>query len=159
LIVKSTGAAPYRQVVAAVDPFHTHAKPAELDRAIVHRAQQVCSRTGATLHVIHSYVPIEYFGADLSRTAPRDPAIGDARLEAVRDLCAAAGIPPDAARTAIGAPHAVLIEMQRRGEADLVVMGALARGRFAELILGHTAERVLHHGVGDVLVVNPTPRA
>jgi universal stress protein E len=159
LLVKSAGAAPYRQVVAAVDPFHAHAKPAELDRAILRTAQQLCARTGATLHVIHSYVPVEYFGADLSRTAPRDPAIGDARLEAVRELCAAVGIRPDAARTVSGAPHSVLIEMQRRGEADVIVMGALARGRFAELILGHTAERVLHHGVGDVLVVNPTPTA
>ena len=45
--------------------------------------------------------------------------------------------------------------MQQRGEADLIVMGALARGRFAELILGNTAERVLHYGGGDVLVVTP----
>ena len=44
---------------------------------------------------------------------------------------------------------------QRRGEADLVVMGALARGRFAELILGNTAERVLHAASGDVLLVAP----
>lgn len=156
LLVKSAGTARYRHVVAAVDPFHTHAKPAELDRAIVHRAQQLCSRTGATLAVVHCYLPVEYFGADLSRTAPRDPAIADARLEAVRELCAAAGIGPDAAKIAAGAPHDVLTELQRRGEADLIVMGALARGRFAELILGNTAERVLHHGTGDVLVVAPT---
>jgi nucleotide-binding universal stress UspA family protein len=34
-------------------------------------------------------------------------------------------------------------------------MGALARGRFAELILGNTAERVLHGGSGDALLVSP----
>jgi nucleotide-binding universal stress UspA family protein len=45
--------------------------------------------------------------------------------------------------------------LQRNGEADLVVMGGLARGRLAELLLGSTAERVLHHGRGDVLVVKP----
>ena len=52
-----------------------------------------------------------------------------------------------------GAPHAVIEDLQRRGEADLVVMGGLARGRLAELLIGSTAERVLHQGFGDVLVV------
>lgn len=33
--------------------------------------------------------------------------------------------------------------------------GTLARGRFAELVLGNMAERVLHYGRGDVLVVAP----
>ena len=61
----------------------------------------------------------------------------------------------DAQQLLAGAPHAVLTKMQERGEADLVVMGALARGRFAELVLGNTAERVLHYGDGDVLVVAP----
>jgi len=42
------------------------------------------------------------------------------------------------------------------GQADLVIMGGLARGRFAELILGNTAERVLHRGTGDVLVITPS---
>jgi len=34
-------------------------------------------------------------------------------------------------------------------------MGALARGRLAEFLIGSTAERVLHHGRGDVLVIKP----
>ena len=87
--------------------------------------------------------------------APSDPRLVDARLEAVRALCAEAGIPVDAARLVAGAPHNVLGEMQGRGEADLIVMGALARGRLTELVVGNTAERVLHYGNGDVLVVTP----
>ena len=63
-----------------------------------------------------------------------------------------------AAKLLSGPPHTVLTDMQKRGEADLVVMGAIARGRIAELVLGNTAERVLHYGTGDVLVVTP-PRA
>lgn len=159
LLVKSDGTGPYRHIVAAVDPFHAHAKPAELDRDIVRHAQALCARTGAALAVVHSYAPVEYFGADLSRMAPSDPAIADARLEAVRALCAAAHVSSEAARIAAGAPHSVLTGLQQRGEADLVVMGGLARGRVAELILGNTAERVLHHGTGDVLVVTPAARA
>jgi universal stress protein E len=158
LIVKSDGVAKYRSIVAAVDPFHTHAKPAELDREILGRARALQAATGGTLTALHCYLPVEYFGADLAGIAPRDPRFVDARLEAVRQLCTDAGVPPSAARLVAGAPHAVIGAMQQRGEADLVIMGALARGRFAELILGNTAERVLHHGNGDVLVVTP-PRA
>ena len=156
LIVRSPGRQYYRNVVAAVDPFHAHSKPADLDRDILRLAKVVQSRAGATLSVVHCYVPIEYFGGDLSRRAPADSPFGDARLEALRALCADAGVSPQAAKLVAGAPHAVLTDMQRAGQADVVVIGGLARGRFAELILGNTAERVLHRGSGDVLVITPS---
>jgi universal stress protein E len=159
MVVKSDGRSPYRTIVAAVDPFHTHAKPAALDGDILRVASQVQRRTRSKLAAVHCYVPVEYFGADLTRMVPSDPKLGDARLEAVRALCSAARIPVEAARLVAGAPHVLLTDMQKRGEADLVVMGALARGRFAELIVGSTAERLLHHGTGDVLVVTPRSKA
>jgi universal stress protein E len=155
LIVKSDGRTPYRTIVAAVDSFHTHAKPAALDRDILRAAKALQRRTRAKLAALHCYFPVEYFGADLARMAPSDPRLVDARLEAVRALCGEEGVPAEAARLVAGAPHTVLADMQQRGEADLVVMGALARGRVAELVLGNTAERVLHYGSGDVLVVTP----
>jgi universal stress protein E len=155
LIVKSDGRAPYRRIVAAVDPFHAHAKPTALDREILRVAKEVQRRTRAALSAVHCYFPVEYFGADVARMAPSDPRLVDARLEAVRALCVEAHVPAEAARLAAGAPHTVLTDLQQRGEADLLVMGALARGRFAELVLGNTAERVLHYGNGDVLVATP----
>jgi universal stress protein E len=155
LIVKSDGRTAYRSIVAAVDPFHTHAKPAALDHDVLRAAKELQERTGATLAALHCHFPIEYFGADLARIPPSDPRLVDARLEAVRALCAETHIPTEAARLVAGAPHSVLTDMQQRHEADLIVMGALARGRFSELVLGNTAERVLHYGSGDVLTVTP----
>jgi len=155
LIVKSDGQAKYRNVVAAVDPFHAHAKPADLDRGILRLAKSLQSLAGARLTALHCYLPVDYFGADLTRVPARDPKFVDGRREALEALCAEAGVPADAARLVAGIPHATLQAMQQRGEADLIVIGALARGRFAELILGNTAERVLHDGSADVLVVTP----
>jgi len=109
------------------------------------------------LTALHCYAPLEYFGADLSQLPPQNSHATDARQEALHALCREAGVPTTAARLVAGAPHLVLEKLQQGGEADLVVMGALARGRFAELVLGSTAERVLHHGRGDVLVIKPTP--
>ena len=52
-------------------------------------------------------------------------------------------------------PHEVLKRLAESGEADVIVMGALARGRLKDWILGSTAERVLHGGRVDVLAVKP----
>jgi universal stress protein E len=155
LIVKSDGHTPYRSIVAAVDPFHAHAKPAALDRQILRVASALRRRTRAALAALYCYFPVEYFGADLARMPRPDSSAIDARQQAVRALCVEAAVEPEAAKLMAGAPHAVLTELQQRNEADVIVMGALARGRFAELVLGNTAERVLHHGQGDVLVVTP----
>src|SRR5688500_10811855 len=97
LLVKSDGRAPYRTVVAAVDPLHAHAKPADLDRDILRCAKALQLRVGATLSAVHCYLPVEYFGADLT-SIPHEALGSDARLEAVRASCAAAGISPEHAR-------------------------------------------------------------
>jgi universal stress protein E len=155
LIVKSDGQTKYRSIVAAVDPFHAHAKPAALDSEILRHAKAMQAATGAALTVLHCYAPLEYFGADLSQLPPVDSQAATARQEALHALCREAGVPTTAARLVAGAPHLVLEKLQQGGEADLVVMGALARGRLAELLIGSTAERVLHHSRGDVLVIKP----
>jgi len=155
LVVKSDGQAKYRSIVAAVDPFHAHAKPAALDSEILRRAKALQASTGAALTVLHCYAPLEYFGADLSQLPPADPRAATARQEALHALCRETDVPTTAARLVAGAPHLVLEKLQQGGEADLIVMGALARGRFAELLIGSTAERVLHHSRADVLVIKP----
>jgi universal stress protein E len=155
LVVKSDGQVKYRSVVAAVDPFHAHAKPADLDAAIVRNAKALQALTGATLAVLHCYLPLHYFGADLGQPVSQDPNFVDGRQVALARLCRDAGLPAESARIVAGAPQGVLRAMHERGEADLVVMGALARGRLKELLIGNTAERVLHRGGADVLLIKP----
>lgn len=153
LIVRSDGAAKYRNIVAAVDPFHAHAKSTELDTAILAKARDLQTLTSARLEVLHCYMPLTYFGADLLTLPADDPALADARRARLQELMRGASIPTAVARIEVGAPDEVLRAMMERGEADLVVMGALARGRIKEALIGHTAERVLHAGRADVLVV------
>ena len=95
----------------------------------------------------------EFFGEDLAGAAAAE---GGVRREALDRLVAQAGLPKSVARLAGGAaPHTLLRQMAERGEADLIVMGALARGRFEEWLIGSTAERVLIGSVADVLAVKP----
>jgi universal stress protein E len=153
LVVTGDGRAQYRNIVAAVDPLHSHAKPEDLDAQVLRYAKLLQIQTRASVAVVHCHAPLDYFGADLTYVPARSPGAVDVRLAAVRALCTAAGMPEEAARLTPGVPHEVLYSLQGRGEADLIVMGALARGRLAEIVLGSTAERVLHRGRGDVLVV------
>lgn len=159
LVVKSDGQAKYRHIVAAVDPFHTHAKPTALDAEILRLALGMQAHSGAELTVLHCYTPLEYFGADLGPLPTQEAALTTAREEALHSLCREAGIPTTAGKLVAGVPYTVLQGLQRSGEADLIVMGGLARGRLADFLLGSTAERVLHHGRGDVLVVKPPTAA
>jgi nucleotide-binding universal stress UspA family protein len=101
------------------------------------------------------YTSPEFFGGELAGAAHVETGV---RREALERLVARAGLPKSAARLAGGAaPYTLLRQMAERGEADLIVMGALARGRLGESLIGSTAERVLIGSVADVLTVKPVP--
>lgn len=159
LVVNGQGAKRYRSVVAAVDPFHAHAKPAALDAAILATAKALAERNRAALTAVHCYVPASHFGASLGPTLADAGHFTGPRREALDALLHTAGIDASVAKVVAGAPHAVLQAMSETGEADVIVMGALARGRIKELLIGSTAERVLHRTHADVLVVKDEPTA
>jgi universal stress protein E len=151
LVVKAPAQGTYRHIVAAVDPFHTHSKPGELDLAILSEAHDLRTRTRATLSAVHCFVPVEHFGFDM--TTPIDDAPAAPRREAVEKLLLQAGLQPGAARVETGPTHEVIEKLRARGEADVVVMGVLARGRLKDWLIGSTAERVLQGVPIDVLAV------
>ena len=153
LVVKAPPHRKYRHVVAAVDPFHAHSKPADLDRVILAEAHKLQARARATLSAVHCHVPFEYFGADLATTASHESGT-DNRREAVERLIQNSGLQASA-RLEIGATHDVIKRLVAHDEADVVVMGALARGRIKDWLIGSTAERVLHDVPVDVLAVKP----
>jgi universal stress protein E len=154
LVVRSPGDKKYRHIVAAVDPFHTHSKPAELDLAILGQARELQAQTGATLSALHCFTPLEYFGADMATPASHTSG-ADARRGELEVLLRSSDLQASAARLEIGATHDVLKRLAERGETDVVVMGALARGRIKDWLIGSTAERVLHSVRLDVLAVKP----
>jgi universal stress protein E len=152
LVAKGPARQKYRTVVAAVDPFHRHAKPADLDATILEHACALQKQFGAKLEVVHCHTPIEYLGGEVVLPEEMRP---DARRRALAEMLERAGVPVSAASLPTGEPHEVLHKMTDRGEADLIVMGVIARGRIKDWLLGSTAERVLHGTNVDVLAVKP----
>ena len=156
LIVRGSSARQYKHIVAAVDPFHAHAKPAALDADILAAAAKLQAKTGAELTVLHCFDPPEFFRAD-ARLAVRDSEFEGGRRAELEALLNRAGLPVAAAKVVAGEPHSILHKMIEAGQADLIVMGALARGRVKDWVIGSTAERVLHRTQVDVLAVHPRP--
>ncbi len=153
---------PYRRpvVLAAVDPDHTYAKPARLDREILGAASLIGAALKGTLHAVHAYVPLPVlafpYGAiseeAVQRIQRNSAQVAERKLE--REL---KGIRvPKARRHLIGRHPADAISQVAAGTgSSLVVMGAMARSGLKRLLIGNTAERVLDRLTCDVLVLKP----
>lgn len=158
LVVNGPATVPYAQLVAAVDPVHAHAKPAELDDAIVETASTLGRRTGARVRLAHFYVPLSHYEARANQNdrVPLNDAeqkLEQSRRQALGRLAAIAGLDSAEALLIEGDPFSGVKQLVADDQADLVVMGALSRGKLADLIIGSTAERILRWAGCDVLFV------
>ena len=65
------------------------------------------------------------------------------------------GVPEENAHLVAGMTHEELPAIAEKLEADVVVMGAVARNRWKRLFIGATAERTLEQLPCDLLIVKP----
>lgn len=121
----------------------------------------IARATGASVWLLHADTPYPPFPPPLSSDVAVNYAqlmehhVGEVRealgQQAQRTgLAALAGFAPDQVRVTLGAPHRELVDLARRVQADLIVVGAAEAGRGA---LGSTAERVIRKAPCPVLVV------
>ena len=162
LIVRSRGQRRDGSVLAAIDPLHAHDKPARLDREILRHALSLSRLLDGPLHVAHTWLP-------LALVLPASPAMAEPMY-----------VPPEAARSYQQAitrgfqrltkplrlprkqlhltPGDVVAELPavaRRARAATVVMGAVSRSGLKNLIIGHTAQRLMDRIPSDILVIKP----
>jgi len=148
-------------IVATVDPMHSHDKPAALDQIIVDNARRIAASTDGEVHLLHTYHWLKRVGAAANRTFKPirievDEIEGRMRGEHRKKLDAlAAANDIDAAHThqLPGAAREMIPAFVRSQEANLVVMGALARWGLKRAVIGSTAERVLDQLPCDILLV------
>ncbi len=156
---------PYRSptLLAAVDPSHSFAKTAQLDRAILDVGKAIGDAARGALHVVHAYVPTI---DDISEGQLRQPdatqlIIDHAARQAARRLdktLQGAGLEDlKKSRRHVVARHPidVIPALARKLGCDIVVMGALARSGLKRLFIGNTAERLFDELPCDLLVVKP----
>jgi universal stress protein E len=149
-------------IVAAVDPVHAHDKSALLDQKIIEQAKSLADDYDGRLVVLHTYQSLQEIGsramwAFKPRKLPVDELNRKILVEherALKILGETMGLPADTLHLVAGRAHEVLPAFAREHGASLVVMGALARSKLKQRIIGSTAARALDHIPCDVLVAH-----
>ena len=160
-LVKPNEMGEHPVVVAAVDPVHSHDKPADLDQLIVKTAKAITEPVDGEVHLLHTYQRIIGIGREATKTfkpikLPIDELskkIQAEHREQLDKLAAATGIDADHTHQLPGSTRDLLPTFARTRGADVVVMGALARWGLRRMIIGSTAEKVLDHLPCDILIV------
>ncbi len=149
-------------IVAAVDPVHAHDKPANLDKRIIEISKEITAECHGTLHVVHTYQRLDEIGSRVMWAfKPQKLPVGDLDRKIVQEhdralkiLAEVCDVPPKALHLVPGRAHEVLPVFARQQRASLVVMGALARSKLKQRLVGSTTVRVLDHIPCDVLVTH-----
>jgi universal stress protein E len=150
-------------IIAAVDPLPEDDETTRVDQAIVEQAQAVAAKTGGEVHLLHTYQPLTGIGAEATRTfkpirLPVDELsqrIAEEHRRRLDALAAANGIAKSHTHQLPGRAREVIPFLARDRNADLVVMGAVARWSLQRAVIGSTAEKVLDHLPCDILIVRP----
>lgn len=149
-------------IIAAVDPFHAHAKPAGLDRALLATGDALVRALQGSLHVFHSYMPL--VNTIPTPIGPTVPVAYSPELESVHgkqvaavfdELAQSARIPPGRRHLHMGNVALELAAVVKRVHASIVIMGAVSRSALKRAFIGNTAETVLNTVSCDILVVKP----
>jgi len=162
LLVKSTRSYAGSVVLAAVDPFHSHAKPADLDVRLLDLGKTVAQAFKGSLHVFHAYMPlIEMVPLPTALAIPAlaPPEAEKAHTQLVASelarLAASVGVPPRSRHLRMGVIASELCKTARDTRASVVVMGAVSRSTLRRIFIGSTAESVLDELNCDALIVKP----
>jgi universal stress protein E len=162
LLVKSSR--DYRRpvILTAVDPFHAHARPADLDARLLAAGKSCAQLLHGKLHVFHAYMPLVNVALVPISTAPMltiPPEVEDAHgaqiSRAIDRLAASAGVPRARRHVHMGDVVGELRAATRGTRAGVVVMGAVSRSALKRLFIGNAAERVLDSLECDILIIKP----
>jgi universal stress protein E len=160
LLVKSTRRWDRPVILAAVDPSHAFAKPADLDAEILDAGTAVRAALRGSLHVVYGWVPPPV-GAATSKSidaATVKSVAARARAQAQRQLdriLRTTEIPRS--RRHLIERHAIdaIQDAVRATHSSIVVMGAVSRSGLKRIFIGNTAQRLLDALACDILVVKP----
>jgi universal stress protein E len=149
------------RALAAIDPFHAHAKPAALDEEILRTARDIVAEKGR-VGTVHVYpVPITMIAGGMGE--PIWVEASSAEQRRVRQRIAAAtqslanrfGIAKADQLVQSGDVGTELPVLAKSWKADVLVMGAVSRSAFKRAFIGSTAEGVIDAAHCDVVIVKP----
>lgn len=164
LLIKYQTRASQGTVLCAVNPAHPDAAHQSLDHRIMALGETMADHLGRPLHVFSCFhSPAEQVAPPIALEA----GVYDDYLEELRSehndcldrFLAHYNLPETNIHRLEGAPSLQLPELAEELPAAMVVMGVVSRSALPEILVGHTAERVLDRLYCDILVVKPEDAA
>ena len=143
----------YKRILLAVDL-------AEESSTVGERAIQLARRFDAELHVVHVVEPLSLvYGGDIPMDLSSvQDEIQEQAQSSLDEFCAAAGVPEAHRYLIFGRPETEIHRIAMSAGIDAIVVGSHGRHGLA-LLLGSTANGVLHGACCDVLAVRVGPGA
>ena len=139
----------YKHILLAVD-FYEHCEP------VANRAKDLSNRYQAKLSIIHvvDSLPITdaAYGADIPFNMDITTELMAGAKKRLAQLAEKLGVADDRLWLEMGSPKTEIIRVAEENKVDLIVVGSHGRHGLA-LLLGSTANGVLHHAACDVLAV------
>jgi universal stress protein E len=159
LLVKNARGYERPVVLAAVDPLHQHAKPADLDTEIGTLAAALSATLQGTCHIVYAMpgtagLKFEQIAGATVATPVVDPERAEAQA-ALDQLLQSLPFAPKGVKVQVGSPTEAILETSRTLHASILVMGAVSRSGLKRLMVGNTAEQVIDQVACDLLVVKP----
>ena len=162
-LVKPQETADQPVFMAAIDPMNEHDKPAALDDEILVLAKMLAEKSNGAVHAFHSYDPRIIVATGTANTyipvsLPLDEIDEQMREEHEKrfnEITEFYGLDDKHTHLVSGLTHEELPLMAEKLNADVIVMGAVARNRWKRIFIGATAERTLEHLPCDLLVIKP----
>lgn len=129
----------------------------ESSRAALDWAYDEAKRWGADLDVVHAWSYPYAYGVEGAVVVPPQTLADDATKLGEEEITALRARRGDGVKVTLvveegGAAHSLL---DRAKDADMVVVGSRGHGGFYSLLVGSTADQVVHHAVCPVVVVRP----
>lgn len=160
LLVKYQSRAQQGAILCAVNPAHPEESHYGLDDHIMAGGQFMSEQLGRPLHIFNSFQsPGEEVAPPIAIEAGSyQKYLDEYRREhdrALNEFVARYHLPDANVHRSDGDPSVGLPELAARLPATMVVMGVVSRSALPELLVGHTAERVLDRLECDVLAIKP----
>lgn len=139
----------YKHILLAVD-FYEHCE------AVANRAKDLANKFQAKLSIIHvvDSLPITEagYGTDIPFNMDLTTELMAGAKKRLAKLAEKLAITEDRLWLEMGSPKTEIIRVAEENKVDLIVVGSHGRHGLA-LLLGSTANGVLHHAACDVLAV------
>jgi universal stress protein A len=139
----------YKHILLAVDFFDN-------DTVVSNRAKELADRYQATLSIVHvvDNMPVtdSSYGLDLPFDLDLAAELMAAAKNKLAKLAGQLVVSENRTYLEMGSPKQEIIRIANENNADLIVVGSHGRHGLA-LLLGSTANAILHHAKCDVLAV------